>query len=121
MTTVEPKQITLKRDHQRDLRFTGTELAAVSGWRHNATRWEELALYRTVPGRTVSGEIPANFILARHGVTQWENEKDEYWAAVLDSEAEVIERLIKTHPDYQLSDLAKELLAAAGIEQAEEI
>lgn len=106
-------EITLPRDGDRDLRFTGELIAEASSSANNVRsdysgapgRWAELALYRTASGKLVAQEV---------GRTQWEGEHDRHSAWVCETEAEVIDAL-------GTGWLAKMLYEAAEIECIEEI
>jgi hypothetical protein len=108
------KEFTITRDNERDLVFTGEQIAAVSSSPNNASssysgstgRWTELRLYRTQGGKYVCETV---------GRTQWEKEHDRHRAAVCDTVECVCEF-------FGSSWLAKELYAAtADINCAERV
>lgn len=105
------KTYTLNRDGDRNVRFTGEKLAAVTSKDYNSNRWTEIDIYRTAKGKLVA------HIVYR---TQWQGENDRSSVVICDSEDTLVESL---RDDYcgQLDWVAKEALAAAGIECVEEI
>jgi hypothetical protein len=108
----ETQTFTLTRDGQRDVRFEGWLLAEVDNETlrgERQWRWTELSLYKTKGGK---------FVLAIDGITQWQG-KDSHDVYICDSEKAVITAL--TEHFCALEDLAKELLAKAGIEAIEDI
>ena len=108
-----PETITLERDGERDLSLTGAvRIAAASSHHYEGprnTRWTELALWRLPSGRLV---------LATVGRTQWVGETDRHAAIVCADDDALIGALTGEHG---LGWLSKELLAEAGIEQAETV
>jgi hypothetical protein len=107
------KEHTIKRDNERDLVFTGEQIASVSSTPNNASssysgstgRWTELRLYRTKGGKYVCQSI---------GRTQWEGEHDRHGAVVCETAEAVCEF-------FGSSWLAKELYENAGIDCAERV
>jgi len=104
------ERITLKRDNDRDLTFTGDLVAEASSARamrgdKSTGRWTELQLYRTAGGKMVGATI---------GRTQWQGEVDRFAAAVCDDDAAVIEF-------FGHGWLAKDLYSEAGIDDVEEV
>ena len=82
--------LTIRRDNEPDLSFTGELLASASSSADTAHpdysgttgRWQELSLYRTKGGK---------FICSRIERTQWQGEHDVHRAAVADDPAGVIQ------------------------------
>lgn len=107
------KQYTVKRDGERDIKFTGEQIAAASSSDNNASgsysgspgRWTELSLYRTQAGKYICEQI---------GRTCWEGEKDRFSAEVCETVDQVVEF-------FGHGWLAKELYEDADIDAAEEI
>lgn len=100
--------ITVQRDNDTDLRFTGEEVASVSSrdaYSSNNGRWTVLKLWKTKGGKFVCQSI---------GRTQWQGESDRYSAAVAENEAGIIEF-------FKHGRLAKELYSEAGIDDVQEI
>lgn len=98
--------ITIERDSEPDLRFTGECIAsATSKDPYKGGRWTNLRLYRTKGGK---------YICEQEGVTQYQGERDRRSGAVCTTEAEVI-------AFFGHGWLAKELYYEAGIKDVEEI
>jgi hypothetical protein len=106
------EEFTVKRDNEKDLKFTGELLNLVSSspdqamgsaYSGSTGRWTQLTLYRTAGGKYICGQV---------GYTQWQGEKDRYSGAVCDNEAEVVEF-------FGNGWLAKLLYDEAGIEAVE--
>ena len=108
-----PEAFVVRRDGAANLQFRGELVAeassspdrARSGFSGNTGRWTELALYRTVGG---------NYVCSQIGRTQWQGEHDRRDAVVCADAVSVVEY-------FGHGWLAKELYAAAGIEDAETI
>ena len=69
---------TLKRTGYAPLRFSGELIAEASTRSHDGpgqNRWHELGLWRTAGGGYVAGCVYR---------TQWQGERDHYWAAATD-------------------------------------
>lgn len=107
------EKFTVKRDDARNITFTGELVATAATSANNACsdysgsvgQWTELELYRTEAGRYICSCVER---------TQWQGSRDSHDAEVADAEADVIDF-------FGLSDLAKELYAAAGIDADEEV
>lgn len=107
------EQFTVRRDNDRDLRFTGTRLGHIQSTDGNAGRnssgsagrWTELALYRTTGGKYICEQI---------GRTQWEGEHTRYKGAVCETIADVMQF-------FGHGWLAKGLYAEAGVDTAQDI
>lgn len=105
--------IVVRRDGDRDLRFTGARIAATwnspdraSGmYSGSVGRWTEHRLYRTRKGA---------WVCQTREMTQWDHEDDVTVARVCQTEAEVIEF-------FGVDQLAKEIYAEAGIDVAIDI
>lgn len=100
--------ITLTRDDDRDVRFSGDEIASVSSWEHSGPRnqrWTNLSLYRTASGKLVCDEV---------GKSLWRGEHDRNQVHIADTEGQLIESV-------GTGWLAKDLYDEAGIDHAEEI
>ncbi len=104
----EPKELTLPRDGDKDLRFSGWRLLSVDGkWQQGReqNRWHELTLYVTTGG---------TLVCLREYVTLWQGEAGTSEAKVCASHDEVMSF-------FGLSTLAKELYDALGIEAVERV
>lgn len=108
------EKITISRDNEPSLRFSGELVASTSSsadkamgssYSGQAGRWTELKLYKTVGGKYVCQSV---------GRTCWEGERDRYSAAVCDDIAGVIEF-------FGHRWLAQDLYAEAGIEDVQDI
>ena len=107
------EQITIERDGQPDLRFTGEKIAGTSNsadrghsdFSGQTGRWTTLRLYRTDGGRYVCHRI-------EH--TQWQGEHDESFAEVCATTDEV-------QAFFGYGRLAKEIYELAGIEAVQTI
>ncbi len=105
------KQFVVKRDGQKNLRFTGEEIVWVTGQKVSGpgqNRWCELTLYKTDKGQYVVYEVYK---------TAWQGESNRYTATICDTPKEVYNALLG---DYGgdgpiLTDLAKDLLEQAGL------
>lgn len=99
--------ITVTRDNDSDIRFTGEEIASASS--HSpydcSGRWTVLKLYRTKGGKYVCSEV---------GRTQWQGESDRYSGTVCETPAEVIKY-------FGHGRLAKEIYDEAGFEDVVEV
>ena len=103
----------IERDGDRAIRFTGELIAtaasspdtASSSYSRSTGRWTELRLFRTKGGK---------FVCERVGYSQWQGEHDRHEAAVVATEAAVIEF-------FGLGWLAKALYAEAGIAAVEDV
>jgi len=99
----------VKRDGQKDLKFTGEPLAEASNqWiaGKDQTRWTEIRIYRTDKGKYVVSVI---------GVTRWQGEQDSHKAEVCETAEEVYKELLTE--DFEgafLPDVAKEALEEAA-------
>jgi len=99
------KEFLLTNDGNHDVRFVGEEIAFVASDKRNSTRWEEFHLYRTNSGKFVCWNIHR---------TIWQGEHDSFEVAVFASEPEII-------VFFGLSDTAKRLYRAAGIDATIEV
>jgi len=108
------EQITIERDGQPDLRFTGEKLAGTSNspdraagtdWSGQTGRWTTLRLYRTEGGKYVCHRI-------EH--TQWIGERAESFAEVCNNTDEV-------QAFFGYGELAKEIYYLANIEAVQTI
>jgi len=107
------ESITVKRNDEHDITFTGELLASVTSSGDQARcnfsgtpgRWTELSLYQTKGGKLVCERIDR---------TCWEGEWTRYSGAVCESDAEVI-------AFFGYSSLAKELYKDTGIDAAVEV
>jgi len=105
--------ITVQRDNDLDIKFTGERIAAVSSSDNNARsdfsgntgRWADLALYRTQGGKLICEQI---------GHTRWQGEHTRHSGAVCETEAQVIEF-------FGTGWLSKKLYDDADIDAAVEI
>ena len=111
---METKEFTIRRDGDRDLRFKGAELAAVSSFYHQGpmnTRWCELTLYKTEGNKYVVADVNR---------TRWEGEHDTHSATVCETADDVYAALTDDTEEYgggvTLNGLAKELLEEAAQE-----
>jgi hypothetical protein len=112
-TDTQSEEIIVRRDNERDLRFTGTRIAARSSSPDKARpnysgspgRWSELTLYKTEGGKWVAAKV---------GHTQWQGEKDRFSAAVCDTPQAVVDF-------FGANWLAKELYEEAGLDAAEDV
>ena len=101
-------KITVKRDDQADLAFSGELIASASSHCnqvHEQIRWTELCLWRTDGGRFVAGECQR---------TIWPNETDSYTAQICDDKAGVVET-------FGYSNLAKSIYEQAKIDATEAV
>jgi hypothetical protein len=92
---------TVKRDGDRDLKFTGDIIADVSSHSYqgpNQNRWTEITVYRTKGGKYVVSSI---------GRTCWQGEHDRHDATLCDTPEAVLDAL---RQDGYLSWIAKEAL-----------
>jgi hypothetical protein len=100
--------ITIERDNEPALRFTGEKIAEVSS-RHfegpRSSRWTELTLYRTAKGRLICEQV---------GKSLWVGESNRRKAAIADNADEVL-------AFFGFGWLAKDLYDAAGIDAAQDI
>lgn len=99
--------ITVQRDNDADLRFTGEELASASSkstYNDNG-RWTVLKLFKTASGK---------FICQSIGRTQHQGESDRYSATVATDDAGII-------AFFGHGRVAKELYSEAGIDDVKEI
>ncbi len=93
----------VKRDGDRDLKFTGTVIADVSSHSYqgpNQNRWSEITVYRTKGGKYVVSTI---------GRTCWQGEHDRHGATLCDTPEAVVDALRQEEDGY-LSWLAKTAL-----------
>lgn len=102
----ELKEIIVKRDGEKDLRFNGVALASVSNrWvaGQEQTRWTEITVYQTESGK---------YVIAWEFITLWQGEENSYRAKVCERVAEVTAELMGNNPEGQafFSDMAKELI-----------
>lgn len=99
--------ITVQRDGDSDIRFTGEEVATVSSKQtyNDNGRWTVLKLWKTKGGK---------FICQSIGRTAWQGETDRYSAAIAENEAGVIEF-------FKHGRLAKDLYSEAGIDDVQEV
>lgn len=105
--------IVVRRDDERDLRFTGERIAHVSSSWDTASydysgstgRRAKLTLYRTKSGRSVCELIEES---------QWEGEQTRYSGCVCDTQQEVFEF-------FGADRFAKELYCNAKLQYAEEL
>ena len=94
---------TVRRDNDSDLQFRGTLLGiADSSSVYGNSRWEELAVYKTLGGR---------YVCKRVGRTEWAGETDRCTGAVCDTFDEVV-------AFFGFKKVAKELYVSAGINTA---
>lgn len=104
----EPKELTLPRDGEKDLRFSGWRLLSVNNKSHQGreqNRWHELTLYATKGGKLVC---------LHEYISLWQGEDGT-------SEAEVCESQDEVMSFFGLSSLAKELYDSLGIEAVERV
>jgi hypothetical protein len=106
METQEFRQIKIRRDGEKDLRFEGIVLAEadnhfIAG--QDQSRWRELTLYETAGGKYVLSEVQR---------TCWQGERDGYTAHVFDEPGELAELLEGDDGDF--SGLDKELVNEAA-------
>ena len=99
------KEITIRRDGDRDLEFEGVELGSGS-MKTGTGRGTDVHIYRTTGGR---------YVVAVRAWTQWQGEHDSHRAGVCDNAAEVISWLIED-AGGQLGRASKEALEAASLE-----
>ena len=111
-----PKTITVRRDGEPDLRFTGGLVAEIDsrklpdsvGSGTGADSWEELRLWKTASGKYVAGrvegEIDVTLTLVSHS----------YSAQVCPDESALIEY-------FGYTRTAKALYKAAGFDTAEDV
>lgn len=105
-TDMTIEQHIVEIDNKPNLRFNGEVLAgATSKTPDKNDRWTELALFKTVGGKYVCGQI---------GATIWQGEKYRYSGCVCETVDEVIEY-------FGHGWLAKELYSEAGIEAVQDI
>ena len=105
--------ITIERDNNADIRFTGELLGEVcsspdrarSDFSGSTGRWTVLRLYRTRGGR---------YVCAQEGHTQWIGEDTRYSAAVCDDVKGVVDF-------FGYGWLAKELYDECAIDAAEQV
>jgi hypothetical protein len=101
------------RDGKRDLKFQGVKLGwagtspdnAHPNYSRTPGRWVDLDLYKSKKGK---------FICARMCGTQWQGDRNEYEAEVVDTVEQIIEF-------FGCGNLAKELYESAEIEIVEEV
>ncbi len=111
--TEKQLEYTIRRDGERDIKFTGIKLASTSSSNNTASsyysgqvgRWAKLALYKTQGGKYVCESI---------GYTQWQGEHNRHKAAICETEQQVCEF-------FGNGWLAKDLFAEAGIDCSEEV
>lgn len=105
------EKITVERDDDRNITFTGELIASASSsddramgssYSGSTGRWQVLKLYKSKSGK---------FIAQRINRTRWQGERDTYEAAVCSSNEEIIEF-------FGSGWLAKELFDEAGIDAA---
>lgn len=105
------EKITVERDDDRNITFTGELIASASSsddramgssYSGSTGRWQVLKLYKSKSGK---------FIAQRINRTRWQGERDTYEAAVCSSNDEIIEF-------FGSGWLAKELFDEAGIDAA---
>lgn len=105
--------ITVKRDDQRDVKFTG-ELVGVAAssadrasqnYSGSTGRWAKLALYRTKGG---------TYVCERIEYTRWQGEQTGHSGAVCENEEQVVEF-------FGCGWLAKDLYEDASIDSAVEV
>lgn len=108
------EKFTVQRDNAKDLTFTGELLTKVSSspdtamgssYSGSTGRWQVLRLYRTESGK---------FVCQRSCVTQWDDERDSYSAAVCEDHNQIADF-------FGGGWLAKELYEEADINAQEEI
>lgn len=107
------KKYTIQNDGEKNIRFTGEEIASAStspdtarsDYSGSTGRWQVLTLYKTQGGK---------FVCQRMNGTQWQGERDSYEAEVCDNEAGAIEF-------FGTGSLAKEIYDEAGIECVREV
>lgn len=105
--------ITIERDGDLNIRFTGELVAEASSsdnkvardYSGSTGRWTVLRLYRSRSGK---------FVCASEGRTRWKSEHTRYSAAICETEAEVI-------AFFGTGWLAKELYVGAGIDAVVEV
>ena len=105
--------IIIQRDNDKDLKFTGENVASASSSENSAMsnysgstgRWTELNLYKTKGGKFVCEQI---------GYTCWQGEHTRRKAVVCETEEEIIDF-------FGQGWLAKDLYESAGIENVEEV
>ena len=117
----EVKVYRVKRDGEKDLKFSGELIAEASDHSHQGSRqnrWTEMRLYKTTSGK---------FVLVEEHITCWQGESNTITALVLESEEAVVDAIEMGHEEMgfeeggRISDVAKELLEDAGIEFVEEV
>jgi hypothetical protein len=105
------EKITVERDGDRNITFTGELIATASSsddramgssYSGSTGRWQVLRLYKSKSGQ---------FVAQRINRTRWQGERDTYEAAVCSSHEEIIEF-------FGSGWLAKDLLEEAGIDAA---
>lgn len=104
---------TIRRDDEKDLRFTGELIASAASSPDQAMGssfegtgvWREFALYRTEAGRYVGSKVNR---------TQWQGSRDEYQADYADTPEEL-------YNFFGGDWLAKELYESAEIDIVEDI
>lgn len=114
---MEISKMTLLRDGQPNLRFRGAKIADVSSHSYRGDRqdrWTEIGIYRKVGGQ---------YVVEILGRTIWQGESDRHSAYVCADGAAVIAALTQDHgcDGEYLSALARDALAEAGIECAEDV
>ncbi|HEY8159123.1 MAG TPA: hypothetical protein VIF10_10525 [Methylobacter sp.] len=105
--------IVVRRDNERNIKFTGECIASVSssdnkacsGYSGIVGRWTELAVYRTKAGK---------YICEQKDYTRWQGEQDSYQGAICESADQVVEF-------FGNDWLAKELYESAEIDDAVEV
>lgn len=99
----EMKLTTIKRDGEKDLRFTGKVIASASGrWSNGReqNRFDEITVYRTSGG---------NYVLHQEYITFWQGESCTSEAAIYKTPAELNHAL-----GAPTNELIKEILADLG-------
>ncbi len=98
----------VKRDGQRDLKFTGEIIGAASSrWLagKEQNRWTEVKIYKTQSGK---------FVVETINYTQWQGELNNYRAEICDNPLQAMEELSYTEDgSFYFSGVGKEALEEA--------
>lgn len=84
------ENIIVKRDNNRDIKFSGEKIASAASSENNASsrysgqpgRWTELALYRSAKGKYICSQID-------HSI--WDGERTRYSGAACATDEQVVE------------------------------
>lgn len=117
------EQVTVTRDGQPPIRFTGEELANASNYSHqgpNQNRWTVVTIWKTKGGKYVARVVRR---------TQWQGESDRYSATSAATPEEIIKWLQGDDDATSLGSVSQEAVedaakqdpafAAAWVEEVE--